>query len=130
MLEKVNYITNEEGQRVGVLLDLETYDRLVNSTPGLKLSPTLPSQGEDEYLVGLSKPELEALAESQLAPKERDRLENLLARNAEGQLSSQETEILDRLLERIDGLTVLKTRARYTLNRNAASHYLGPSHIC
>ena len=117
MLEKVNYITNEEGQRVGVLLDLETYDRLVNSTPGLKLSPTLPSQGDGEFLVGLSKPELEALAESQLAPKERDRLENLLARNAEGQLSSQETEILDRLLERIDGLTVLKTRARYTLNR-------------
>lgn len=108
MLEKVNYITNEQGQRVGVLLDLETYDRLINPSP--------PGKRDDEYLIGLSIAELQALADSQLAPKERDRLDDLLARNVEGQLSSPEIEALELLLERIDGLTVLKTRARYTLN--------------
>ena len=65
--------------------------------------------------MGLSKPELEALAESQLAPSDRDRLDDLLARNADGRLFPSEIEDLDRTLERIDQLTILKTRARYTL---------------
>ena len=105
MSEQVRYITNEEGLRVGVLLDLETYDRLIH-----------PSLMDRECLVGLSTPELEALAESQLAPRERGRLDDFLARNTDGRLSSSEIEDLDRLLERIDQLTILKTRARYTLN--------------
>ena len=88
-----------------MLLDLETYDRLIH-----------PSLMDRECLVGLSRPELEALAESQLAPRERDRLDDFLARNTDGRLSSSEIEDLDRLLERIDRLTLLKTRARYTLN--------------
>lgn len=104
MSKQVRYITDEVGQRVGVLLDLETYDRLIH-----------PSLIDAECLVGLSKPELEALAESQLVAGDRDRLDDLLARNAEGRLSSSEIEDLDLTLERIDRLTVLKTRARYTL---------------
>lgn len=71
MLEQVRYITNEGGQRVGVLLDWETYDRLIH-----------PLLLDGECLVGLSKPELEALAESKLAPSDRDRLDDLLGRNA------------------------------------------------
>jgi len=104
MSEQVRYITNEGGQRVGVLLDWETYDRLIH-----------PLLLDGECLVGLSKPELEALAESQLAPSDRDRLEDLLAGNADGRLSASEIEALDRLLERIDQLTILKTRAKYSL---------------
>ncbi|MBO1350367.1 MAG: hypothetical protein EBE86_024675 [Hormoscilla sp. GUM202] len=104
MLEQVRYITNEGGQRVGVLLDWETYDRLIH-----------PLLLDGECLVGLSKPELEALAESQLALSDRDRLDDLLGRNADGRLSASEIEALDRLLERIDQLTILKTRARYSL---------------
>ena len=104
MSEQVRYITNEGGERVGVLLDLETYDRLIN-----------PLLLDEECLVGLSKLELEALAESELAPSDRERLDDLLARNADDRLSSSEIETLDRLLERIDQLTILKTRARYTL---------------
>jgi len=104
MLEQVRYITNEGGQRVGVLLDLETYDRLIH-----------PLLLDGECLVGLSKPELEALAESQLAPSDRDRWDDLLGRNADGRLSASEIEALDRFLERIDQLTILKTRAKYTL---------------
>ena len=104
MSEQVHYITNEGGQRVGVLLDWETYDRLIH-----------PLLLDGECLVGLSKPELEALASSLLAPSDRDRLEYLLAGNADSRLSASEIEALDRLLERIDQLTILKTRARYTL---------------
>ena len=91
-------------ERLGVLLDLETYRRLENML-------TL----DKECLVGLSQEELEALAESNLAPAEREHLNRLLAQNAENQLSEEETATLDRLLEQVDRLTVLKTRAKYTL---------------
>ena len=30
MSEQVRYVTNEQGERVGVLLDLEAYNRLAN----------------------------------------------------------------------------------------------------
>jgi hypothetical protein len=70
---------------------------------------------DSELLVGLSDGELEALSESLLAPAAQDRLDELLSRNANNQLSALEAAELDRLLERVDQLTVLKTRARYTL---------------
>jgi hypothetical protein len=74
-----------------------------------------------ELLIGLSDGELEALAESILAPSAQARLDELLARNAEHQLSAQEQAELDRLLQRVDQLTVLKTRARYTLHEKATA---------
>ena len=70
---------------------------------------------DPELLIGLSDGELEALAESQLAHSAQARLDNLLARNAESQLTAKELAELDRLLGRIDQLTILMTRARYTL---------------
>jgi hypothetical protein len=70
-----------------------------------------------ELLQGLSHGELDALAESLLAPAAQSRLDALLTRNAEHRLSADEEADLNRLLERVDQLTVLKTRARYTLNR-------------
>lgn len=106
MSDSVRYVTNEQGERVGVLLDLETYLRLTNL-------PTL----DTELLTGLSQAELQALAESKLAPAAQTRLDDLLARNAETQLSPEETAELDHLLEQVDQLTILKTRARYTLNQ-------------
>jgi len=72
-----------------------------------------------ELLVGLSYPELEALADSVLAPAHQSRLDELLARNATHQLSSADQVELDRLLAQVDQLTILKTRARYTLAQNA-----------
>ena len=48
------------------------------------------------------------------------RLTELLARNAQHQLEATEVSELDRLLERVDQLTVLKTRARYTLQHYQA----------
>ena len=70
---------------------------------------------DPELLKGLSDDELEALAESELALSAQARLDDLLARNAENQLPTAEQAELDRLLQRVDQLTVLKTRARYTL---------------
>jgi hypothetical protein len=75
---------------------------------------------DHEMLVGLSMGELEALSESLLAPAAQARLDELLAGNAEGKLSSAELTELERLLERTDQLTVLKTRARYTLQHQKA----------
>jgi hypothetical protein len=77
---------------------------------------------DSELLVGLSDGELEALAESMLAPAAQTRLDHLLDQNAEGRLSAAEQLELDRLLERVDQLTILKTRARLTLHQKAAMH--------
>jgi hypothetical protein len=105
MSEQVRYITNEQGERVSVLLDLEAYNRLAN-----------PLALDEECLIGLSRDELQALADSKLAPAAQNQLNDMLARNAESQLSADEIANLDRLLAQVDQLTILKTRARYTLN--------------
>jgi hypothetical protein len=73
--------------------------------------------GDSELLVGLSVDELEALADGLLAPAAQARLSDLLARKREKQLPSEEEKELDRLLQKVDQLTILKTRARYTLNQ-------------
>lgn len=104
MPELVRYVTNERGERVGVLLDLDVYERLAN-----------PLALDADCLVGLSVDELRALANSKLSTVEQAHLDDLLARNAELQLSSSEVAELDRLLADADYLMVLKARARYTL---------------
>ena len=76
---------------------------------------------DSEILVGLSQDELEALADSMLVPSAQSRLDELLEQNAEGQLDAEEQLELDRLLARVDQLTILKTRARFTLNQAAGA---------
>ena len=76
---------------------------------------------DSELLVGLSDEELEALADSMLAPSAQARLDELLGRNAGNQLAADEHAELDRLLARVDHLTILKTRARYTLRQQAGA---------
>jgi len=104
----VQYITNEEGSRVGVLLDLDTYRQLTASSQ------------DPEFLANVSYEELLALAETELSTETQAQLDELLARNTESQLSTSELEQLDRLLARIDNLNILKTRARYTLQHLAS----------
>lgn len=67
-------------------------------------------------LTSLSVAELEALADGLLVPARQARLDELLAKNGEGSLAGDERRDLDRLLELADRLTLLKTRARYTLS--------------
>ncbi|MGF1672127.1 MAG: hypothetical protein ACFCUV_00385 [Rivularia sp. (in: cyanobacteria)] len=106
MLENVRYLTNEQGERIGVLLNMEAYQQVANV---LVL--------DSECLSGLSLDELKALADSKLAPAFQARLDELLAQNVESQLSADEIAQLDRLVAQVDQLTILKTRAKYTLNR-------------
>lgn len=87
---------------------METYYQLTNPSADV------------EILTGLSKDELKALAESLLSPKAQSQLNDLLVRNQENQLSSDEIAILNKLLAQVDQLNILKTRARYTLN-----HFIG-----
>ncbi len=72
---------------------------------------------DSELLVGLSIEELEALADGLLAPTAQARLDDLLARRQEQPLSPGEERELDGLLQKVDQLTILKTRARYTLSQ-------------
>lgn len=70
-----------------------------------------------ELLTSLSVEELEALADGQLAPASQARLDDLLARRKASPLSVQEEADLDSFLQKTDQLTILKTRARYTLSQ-------------
>ena len=74
---------------------------------------------DSELLVGLTDAELDALADSMLAPSAQARLDELLERNADGRLAQHEQIELDQLVARVDQLTILKTRARYTLRQQA-----------
>jgi hypothetical protein len=98
-------VTNQQGEKVGVLLDLKIYQHLTNQL-----------EEDPELLVDLDVEELQALSEGILAPAAQIQLNNLLARHAENQLSGDEITTLDRLLAQVDQLNILKTRARYTLS--------------
>ena len=104
-MENLQFVVNEQGEQVAVLLDVAEYHRLIQQTPA-----------DTDLLTGLSQAELEALANSLLAPTAQARLNELLAQNQAEQLSPEEETELDHLLEQVDQLTLLKTRARYTLD--------------
>ena len=80
---------------------------------------------DPEILLGLSHGELEALAEGMLAPSIQARLDELIARSKQRQLSSEEAVEVDRLLARVDHLTLVKTRARYTMTLDHADYTEG-----
>jgi len=103
MSQAVHYVTNVAGERVGVVLDLDTYEQLI-------------AQAQDaELLLNLNRDELTALADSTLTLEKQSALDELLSCNANEQLSDAEQNQLDDLLTQIDHLNLLKARARYTL---------------
>jgi hypothetical protein len=102
----IHYITNEQGERVGVVLDWQVYSQLIGSLTA-----------NEECLVGMSVQELEALASCKLASSEQHHLNDLITRHSESTLSADEMTELDDLLAKADQLTILKTRARYTLKQ-------------
>jgi ribosome assembly protein YihI (activator of Der GTPase) len=106
MVEPVRYVTDPQGERVGVLLDLESYRQL-----------TTERAQDPECLEGLSREELEALSVARLAPEAQAVLDRLLERNAGESLSAEESARLDELLARVDHLALLVARARYTLHQ-------------
>lgn len=76
-------------------------------------------QTDVELLTSLSDEELEALANSTLAAASQNRLDELLAKNADNELDDAGRVELESLLARVDQLTIVKTRARYTLRQHA-----------
>ena len=70
-----------------------------------------------ELLTSLSDEELEALANSTLAPASQIRIDELLSKNGENELDDSAHAELECLLARVDQLTIVKTRARYTLRQ-------------
>ena len=73
-----------------------------------------------EVLTDLSTDELTASADSRLAPSAQARLDDLLERNRELTLTSDELAEMDWFLQQVDQLTLLKTRARFTLSQSRA----------
>ena len=103
MTVDVRYVTNESGERVGVLLDVATYQQLA------------AVHNDPELLMGLSHDELVALAESALSPAAQNQLTDLLHHNTTGNITTEAIAALEHLLVQVDYLNILKTRARYTL---------------
>jgi hypothetical protein len=68
-----------------------------------------------DLLTNISLPELQALSTIAIAPSLQADLSELLDRNAEGELSSEEIQTLDTILEQVDQINILKARAKYTL---------------
>jgi len=60
---------------------------------------------------------LTALADMALAPKNQSKLDDLLAQNAVGNLSAEESQQLDLLLKKIDELNLVKARAAVALQQ-------------
>jgi len=102
----IEYLVTEDGQRTAVVMRWEDYQAL---------KAMLPS--DPGALAGLSESELQALAGGMLSPVHQDHLEDLLRRNQEADLSGDEQRELDRLLDQVDQMNMLKARALYTLER-------------
>jgi hypothetical protein len=106
MSEPLRYITDETGQQIAVLLDLQAYRELAN-----------PLLADRRCLVGLSREELVVLANCKISPAEQSHLDDLLQKQSESALSAAELTSADQILAEADHLMVLKARALYTLKR-------------
>jgi hypothetical protein len=100
---------------------LSSIDRLSLSERQEVVLGLLEREQDPELLIGLRPVELQALSECRLTVMEQARLSELLDRNSDGALSSEESIELERLVEYTDQLTLLKTRARHTLRQLAAA---------
>ena len=71
----------------------------------------------NEISLMVSTEGLTALADMALAPKNQSKLDDLLARNAEGEISLEELQELDLMLKKIDELNLVKARAAVALHQ-------------
>ena len=71
----------------------------------------------NEISLMVSTEGLTALADMALAPKNQSKLDDLLARNNEGEISVEELLELDLLLKKIDELNLVKARAAVALHQ-------------
>jgi hypothetical protein len=100
---------------------LSSIDRLSLSERQEVVLGLIEREPDPELLIGLRPVELQALSECRLTVTEQARLSELLDRNSDGALSSEESIELERLVEYTDQLTLLKTLARHTLRQLTAA---------
>lgn len=94
----------------------ELISALLEDTEGYLLSDEVKKgNASPETLSGVSKGELETLANAILSPGRQRRLRTLLRKNNEGTINEKEIKELDAILEETDRLALLKARAQYTL---------------
>lgn len=105
-----------EARRLPPRAKAELISALLEDAEDNSLSNELKKKdASPETLSGVSKGELEALANAILSPGRQQRLRTLLRKNKEGVIDEKETEELDAILEETDRLALLKARAQYTL---------------
>ena len=105
-LSPVRYITEENGQRVGVVLTWQDYQYVQARL-----------MSDADLLPGMNEAELLGPAEGMLSPQHQERLGELLQRNRNQTLMPAETQELNGLLNDIDLLNILKARAKLTLQQ-------------
>ena len=98
---------------------LSSIDRLSPDEQQEIVLGILTRSNDSRCLSGLNVKELRALSDCQLSVMEQERLNDLLDRNSNGGLLVAESTELEQLVEQVDQLSLLKTRAQYTL------HYWG-----
>lgn len=98
-----------------------TQDRMIESESQRDLQAhPISSTSDPDILIGLNHGELLALSEGMLTPVTQTRLDDLLSRNNQDDLTPSEIDELDQVLKRIDHLNILRAKAQYTLEHLSA----------
>ncbi len=105
-MHEPRFLTNDRGEPVEVILDLDTYKKLVESRVQ-----------DPKILRDLSREQLKALAEGHLTTERETMVHDLLEKKKTSALDLAESELLSSLLEQVDQLALLKARAMYTLHQ-------------
>lgn len=102
----VEYLMREDGERTGVVLNWQDYQRLRSHL-----------ESDPDLLAGLDVETLSAIANGMLSVSYQQRLEALLERNRSGARAPEEQTELEQLLDGVDRMNLLKARALYTLKQ-------------
>lgn len=122
--DAAHLIIQRDGIPVVAILPMADYERW--RTPQTATAEDqATSQAALSPLVGLSEAELRALAQAVIAPERQSQLHSALVENRNPVLTDTDRlaldDVLERLLEEVDQLALLKARALYTLQQRRRS---------
>ena len=106
----------QDAQKLPPLMQFQLAETLLHDLRGV-LATRLHAEERAELspLFGLSRAELQTLAEAVVAPEHQARLRELLENNQGAPLPREDAAALDALLDEVDHVALLKARALYTL---------------
>lgn len=106
----------QRAKRLPVNAQMELAEALLHNVRTTFIQELEPSDVPDLAPInGLSKNELHVLAEAIVSPERQQTLNLLLEKSRDQTLSEEEAGELDKLLDEIDQVALLKARALYTL---------------